>query len=149
MELFYCCPDNLHLFWENYFNHKTTISSSHSTKWLILWPIGLHCHCNTLGWHTSGGSRISRGGRRPRGGRWLLRHEWQLRFENFVCRNERIWTLRGCALGTPPRSANEYYTWLMLCTCNCHCKHFSFFPKFKLGWKFRQIHLICLISLPK
>ena len=26
----------------------------------------------------------------------------QLCFENFVCQNKRIWTLRGCALGTPP-----------------------------------------------
>ena len=38
------------------------------------------------------------------GGRGLPR--W-LRFENFVCQNERIWTLRGDAPGTPPsRSAN-------------------------------------------
>ena len=33
------------------------------------------------------------------GGRGLPR--W-LRFENFVCQNERIWTLRGRAPGTPP-----------------------------------------------
>ena len=27
----------------------------------------------------------------------------RLRFENFVCRNERIWTVTGwCAPGTPP-----------------------------------------------
>ena len=39
----------------------------------------------------------------PVGGRGLPR---RLRFENFVCRNERIWTLRGRAPGTPPRSAN-------------------------------------------
>ena len=30
----------------------------------------------------------------------------RLRFENFVCLNERIWTLEGRAPGTPPRSAN-------------------------------------------
>ena len=53
------------------------------------------------------GSRISRrvgvglvGG----GGRRLPR--W-LRFENFECRNERIWTLGGCAGHAPSRSANE------------------------------------------
>ena len=47
------------------------------------------------------------GGRGPRrGGGGLLR---QLRFENFVCRNERIWTLRGaCAGHAPSRSANVY-----------------------------------------
>ena len=39
----------------------------------------------------------------PWGGRGLLR---RLRFKNFVCRNERIWTLRGRAPGAPPRSAN-------------------------------------------
>ena len=46
----------------------------------------------------SGGSRISRRGRKlPR----------RLRFENFVCRNERIWTLGGaCAGHAPSRSAN-------------------------------------------
>ena len=33
----------------------------------------------------------------------------QLRFEDFVYRNERIWTLRGRSPGTPPRSANELY----------------------------------------
>ena len=43
-------------------------------------------------------------GRRSRkGGHWLRR---RLRFENFVCRNKRIWTLRGRAQGTRPRSAN-------------------------------------------
>ena len=42
----------------------------------------------------SGGCRISR-----RGGRGLPR---QLRFANFVCQNERIWTLGGRAPGTPP-----------------------------------------------
>ena len=31
----------------------------------------------------------------------------RLRFKNFVCQKERIWALRGRALGTPPRSANE------------------------------------------
>ena len=34
----------------------------------------------------------------------------QLRFENIVCQNERIWTLRGerrRAPGTPPKSAND------------------------------------------
>ena len=47
------------------------------------------------------------GGRGPRGGgRGLPR--W-LRFRNFVCQNERIGTLRGCAPGTPPRSANDIY----------------------------------------
>ena len=30
----------------------------------------------------------------------------QLRFENFVCRSKRIWTLRGHALAVPPGSAN-------------------------------------------
>ena len=50
----------------------------------------------------SGGTRISHGGSRPRrGGRWLPR---RLRFENFVCQNERIWTL---VQRTPPRSAND------------------------------------------
>ena len=29
----------------------------------------------------------------------------QLHFKNFVCQNERMWTLRGKS-GTPPRSAN-------------------------------------------
>ena len=45
------------------------------------------------------------GGRGPRrGDRGLLR---RVCFENFVCRNERIWTRRGeRAPGTPPRSAN-------------------------------------------
>ena len=38
------------------------------------------------------------GGRGPRRGRGLPR---QLCFENFVRRNERIWTLRGRAPGTP------------------------------------------------
>ena len=37
------------------------------------------------------------GGRRPPG---------RLRFKNFVCRNERIWTLGGRAPNMPPRSAN-------------------------------------------
>ena len=47
--------------------------------------------------HFSGRSRISRGGHGlPR----------RLCFEHFVCRNERIWTLRGRAPDTPPRSAN-------------------------------------------
>ena len=32
----------------------------------------------------------------------------QLRFENFVCRNKRIWNLRGRALGMPPRSTNDF-----------------------------------------
>ena len=35
----------------------------------------------------------------PAGGRGLPR---RLRFENFVCQNERIWTLGGHAPGTPP-----------------------------------------------
>ena len=40
------------------------------------------------------------GGHGPRrGGHGLPR---QLHFENFVCQNERIWTLRGRAPGTPP-----------------------------------------------
>ena len=45
------------------------------------------------------------GGHGPRrGGRRLPR---RLCFRNFLCQNERIRTLRGgCALGTPPRSAN-------------------------------------------
>ena len=30
----------------------------------------------------------------------------QLRFQNFICQNERIWTLGGRAPGMPPRSAN-------------------------------------------
>ena len=39
--------------------------------------------------------------------RWEL--PGRLHFENFVCRNERIWTLRGVrAPDTPPRSANVY-----------------------------------------
>ena len=41
----------------------------------------------------------------PIGGRGLPK---RLRFENFVCRNDRIWTLGGRAPGTPPRSANDY-----------------------------------------
>ena len=59
----------------------------------------------------SGGSGISHRGHQSRvgggggaGGRWLPK--W-LRFENFVCRNERIWTLSGeRAAGMSPRSAN-------------------------------------------
>ena len=48
----------------------------------------------------SGGSRISRRGAwTSLGGCGLPR---RLRFENFVCQNERIWTLGGCALGKPP-----------------------------------------------
>ena len=47
-----------------------------------------------------------------RGGRGPRRRECglprQLRFENFVCQNERIGTLRGCAPGAPPRSANGF-----------------------------------------
>ena len=39
------------------------------------------------------------------GGRGLPR---RLRFADFVCQNERIWTLRGRAPGTPPRSTNGY-----------------------------------------
>ena len=35
----------------------------------------------------------------PVGGRGLPK---QLHFENFVCQNERIWTLGGCAPATPP-----------------------------------------------
>ena len=45
----------------------------------------------------------------PVGGRRRLPR--QLRFENFVCRNERIWILGGRAPGTPPRSANA------VCVC--------------------------------
>ena len=32
-----------------------------------------------------------------------------LHFENFVCQNKRIWTLRGHALAVPPGSANGIY----------------------------------------
>ena len=54
--------------------------------------------------HNSGRSRISRrGGRQPHGGHQLPR---RLHFEKFVCQNERIWTLRGCALVVPPGSTN-------------------------------------------
>ena len=52
--------------------------------------------------HASGGSRITRrGGHGPQGGgRGLPR---RLHFANFVCQNERIWTLRGGrAPGMPP-----------------------------------------------
>ena len=35
----------------------------------------------------------------PVGGRGLLR---RLRFKNFVCENERIWTLRGACAGHTP-----------------------------------------------
>ena len=53
----------------------------------------------------SGGSRISRrGGANLVGGCQLPR---QLRFENFVCQNERIWTLGGRAPAAPPGSATE------------------------------------------
>ena len=34
----------------------------------------------------------------------------RLCFENFVCRNEKIWTLGGRTPGTPPRSANGIAT---------------------------------------
>ena len=55
----------------------------------------------------SGGSRISR--RRGALTSWVgLRLLRQLRFENFVCRNKRIWTLRVRAPGTPPRFANVF-----------------------------------------
>ena len=40
----------------------------------------------------SGRSRISRRGRGPRRGHGLPR---RLRFANFLCQNERIWTLGG------------------------------------------------------
>ena len=48
----------------------------------------------------SGGSRISRRGRGPRRGRGGL-PRWLL-FENCVCRNKRIWTLRGACAGHTP-----------------------------------------------
>ena len=56
----------------------------------------------------SGGSRVShRVGVDLKGGRELLR---ELRFENFVCRNEGIWTHRGHAPGTSPsRCANDSF----------------------------------------
>ena len=63
---------------------------------------------NTFNNLSSGGSRISRRGRVDVvGGPRLPR---RLYFENAVCRNERIWTLRGRgrAPGTPPRSTNAY-----------------------------------------
>ena len=50
------------------------------------------------GFPASGG-----GGRGPRRGSME-----RLRFENFICQNERIATLRGCAPDAPPRSADGY-----------------------------------------
>ena len=49
------------------------------------------------------------GGRGPRRrGRGLPR---RLHFENFVCQNERIWTLGGRAPGTPPLDPPMHYLW--------------------------------------
>ena len=55
------------------------------------------------------------------GGRWLPK--W-LRFKNFVCRNERIWTLGGGrAPGTPPRSANVLFSlFLWYSFWHFHCR---------------------------
>ena len=65
-------------------------------EYLSDWVKGVHNNC-----HGSGGSRISRsGGRGPRSrGCGLPR---QLRFENFVCQNERIGTLKGARAGRAP-----------------------------------------------
>ena len=65
-------------------------------------------HSNTQD-NCSGGSRISRrGGVDHVGGRGPPR---RLCFENFVCQNERIWTLGGRTPGNCQcRSANELHT---------------------------------------
>ena len=64
----------------------------------------------------SGGSMISRrGASTSGGGRRLLR---QLRFENFVCQNERIWTLRGEGRRACPLDPPMIYAIVQHCTLN-------------------------------
>ena len=80
-----------------------------------------HTHtCTQTNTYFSGGS--CRGDVDIVGGRGLPR---RLRFENFVCQNERIWTLGGgAAPGTRPRSANVLVTQVMYAhTCTHTCTH--------------------------
>ena len=72
----------------------------------------------------SGGSRISRrGGRGPRR-RGCGLPRW-LHFENFVCQNERIGTLRGghAPGAPPPRSANGMSRHPFKYSRTCHIRH--------------------------
>ena len=48
------------------------------------------------------------GGRRPHSGRGLPR---RLRFENFVCQNERIWTLEGGGLRRASANVDPPMPW--------------------------------------
>ena len=66
---------------------------------------------------SSGGSRISRkgGGMDPLGGG--CGPLTQVLFSENVCKNEGIWSCRGCVPGTPPRSANEKGSCTMLFAC--------------------------------
>ena len=75
--------------------------------------VKIQCSLSQKSTTSSGGSRISRWrGRGPRrGGAWTPE---TVRLENFVCQNERIWTLGGvCAGHSPSRSANDV-TWTFL-----------------------------------
>ena len=71
------------------------------------------------------------------GGRGLPR---RLCFENFVCRNKRIWTLRGaCAGHAPSRSANEDWHALVSMTRaefpDCTCRPYPIMQHSRMpGW---------------
>ena len=73
-------------------------------NWWFKWNYAAFHIFNAFSRLFSGGSRISRKGVVDHtGGCGLLR--W-LRFKNFVCRNERIWTITRAYAGHAPRSAN-------------------------------------------